>query len=143
MCVCVCEYRDRLSLQNYNTWALSLARVQPGECYMYIYSTCLLCTQAILKGQNRLMKFLSRDSIDEAEIDGESERPLQVEKKPPPLHVDVNTCNNDGATPLILATLNGHRDVAYTLLQYSANVRASDLKGLVCRNFKICSSVFE
>ena len=54
-----------------------------------------------------------------------------MEKKQPPLHVDIDTCNIDGATPLILATLNGHRDVVYVLIQYSANVRSSDLKGFV------------
>lgn len=76
------------------------------------------------------MRFLSRDSMYDLEIDGEVEQPLLIERKQPPLHVDINTCNTDGATPLILATLNGHRDVVYTLLQYSANIRASDLKGL-------------
>ena len=75
------------------------------------------------------MRLLSRESLDEEEP--ARERPLQVERKQPPLHVAINSCNTDGATPLILATLNGHRDVVYVLLQYSANVRYSDLKGYV------------
>lgn len=73
------------------------------------------------------MRLLARESLVDDET--ETERPMKVEKKQPPLHVDINTCNNDGATPLILATLNGHKDVVYTLLQYSANIRSSDLKG--------------
>ncbi|CAI8031605.1 Ankyrin repeat and sterile alpha motif domain-containing protein 1B [Geodia barretti] len=84
--------------------------------------------EAILKGQNRLKRLLSREFLDDSN-DTETEQPLQVERKQPPLHVDINTVNNDGATPLILATLNGHRDIVYVLLQYSANVRSSDLKG--------------
>ena len=86
--------------------------------------------QGILKGQNRLVRFLSKELFfEDVETNGEVERPLLVEKKQAPIHVDINTCNTDGATPLILATLSGHFDVVYTLLQYSANVRYSDLKG--------------
>ena len=94
-------------------------------------SLCMekLSVQSILRGQSRLKRFLSRESIDEVDGDGEAQRPLIVEKKPPPLHVDINTTNTDGATPIILATLNGHRDVVYALLQYSASIRATDAKG--------------
>ena len=98
----------------------------------WLHQLCWVLFQGILKGQNRLVRFLSKELFfEDVETNGEVERPLLVEKKQPPIHVDINTCNTDGATPLILATLSGHIDVVYTLLQYSANVRYSDLKGWV------------
>lgn len=56
---------------------------------------------------------------------------MLVQKKALLAHVDIDTINEDGATPLILSSLNGHRDVVYTLLQYTANIQAMDNKGLV------------
>ncbi len=40
--------------------------------------------------------------------------------------VDVNCRDENGSTPLILAALNGHKDVVYTLLRYSASVHGFD-----------------
>ena len=43
--------------------------------------------------------------------------------------VDVNCVDADGSTPLILAALLGHREVASLLLLYSANVNAENYLG--------------
>jgi ankyrin repeat protein len=50
-----------------------------------------------------------------------------MKKKAP--HLDIDTRDENGASPLILAALNGHCSVVQVLLSYSANVWACDQQG--------------
>ena len=102
--------------------------------------------QQLLKGRSRLKRLLSKerllDSIgllslepigetftDPDNPDGPTASPLLIQTKTESAHVDVDCRDENGSTPLILAALNGHKDVVYTLLQYSANVHRKDTQG--------------
>ena len=65
------------------------------------------------------------DDIDELERD--SGLKIMMKKKAP--HLEIDTRDDNGSSPLMLAALNGHRDVVHTLLTYSANVLAVDDQG--------------
>ena len=52
--------------------------------------------------------------------------------------IDLEYRDENGSSALHLAALNGHRDVAYTLLQYSASVNAKDLQGYAPSNYDTC-----
>ncbi|XP_065909173.1 uncharacterized protein [Dysidea avara] len=67
-----------------------------------------------------------------ADDDEEQEEPPfipVIEKKIEVTHINVNCTDENGSTPLILASLNGHRDIVYVLLQYSAGIHATDGQG--------------
>ena len=65
------------------------------------------------------------DSIDELEQDAG----LQIREKKKVSHLEIDVRDSNGASPLIIAALNGHRDVVHTLLSYSANILAVDDQG--------------
>ena len=53
---------------------------------------------------------------------------MAVKKAP---HLNIDTVDENGSSPLILAALNGHRSVVHLLLSYSANVAIVDHQGWV------------
>ena len=67
------------------------------------------------------------DNLDE--LDGGKDAGLKVRMKRKVVHLEVDTRDDSGASPLMLAALNGHREVVLTLLTYSANVLAADDQG--------------
>lgn len=66
--------------------------------------------------------------MDEEEQEEQSLR-IIIKKVAP--HLDINTKDQNGASPLILAALNGHCSIVQVLLTYSANIWATDLQGCV------------
>lgn len=91
------------------------------------YSDISTPQQQLLKGQSKLKKLLSSDKLGE----GLSEAPptLVVESKKQSTSVNVNYRDETGSTALMLAVLNGHKNVVHTLLQYSAELFIMDNQG--------------
>lgn len=99
--------------------------------------------QHLLKGHSRLKRILSKERLLDsfallgletigekpADPDQPDAQPLLIQAKIQSVYVDVDCRDENGSTPLILAALNGHRDVVYTLLHYSANVQLKDPQG--------------
>jgi ankyrin repeat protein len=94
----------------------------------------------ILKGRtNRLKRWLSKDLLDDVPEESEATQPDRQLKRQPSLpslidkekssHVNVNCKDQNGATPLILASLNGHKDIVYNLISFSANIHLKDKQG--------------
>ena len=115
--------------------------------FLYLLPLSFL-PQQLLKGQSRLKRLLSKErlldsigllslepigetSTDPDNPDSPAAPPLLIQTKTESVHVDVDCRDENGSTPLILAALNGHKDVVYTLLQYSANVHRKDTQGWV------------
>lgn len=110
-----------------------------------LYFLLLLSSQHLLKGHSRLKRILSKERLLDsfallgletigekpADPDQPDAQPLLIQAKIQSVYVDVDCRDENGSTPLILAALNGHRDVVYTLLQYSANVQLKDPQGWV------------
>lgn len=84
-----------------------------------------------MQNKSKLKRILSADKgLDSLSNDEETEDTslkLTVKKKAP--HLDIDARDENGASPLILAALNGHRSVVLVLLSYSAEVRAVDNQG--------------
>ena len=105
--------------------------------------TFLSPPQHLLKGHSRLKRILSKERLLDsfallgletigekpADPDQPDAQPLLIQAKIQSVYVDVDCRDENGSTPLILAALNGHRDVVYTLLHYSANVQLKDPQG--------------
>ena len=81
-------------------------------------------TQQLLRGKSRLKRFLSNEKL----VNDDEGPPLLITETRV-TSLDLEYRDENGSTALHLATLNGHRDVAYTLLQYSASINAKDLQG--------------
>ena len=90
-------------------------------------------TQQFLKGiQSRLKRFLSSERLlGSTPEDDEADKtpPLKITDKRQPVNIDIEHRDESGSSALHLAVLNGHRDVVYTLLQFSADVYAMDNQG--------------
>ena len=84
-------------------------------------------SQQILRGKSRLKRFLSNEKLTEDADNGEGPPLLIKEKRN--TSIDLEYRDENGSSALHLATLNGHRDVVYTLLQYCANINGKDLQG--------------
>ncbi len=88
--------------------------------------------QQLLENKSRLKRILSSEKalndIAEGEDDGGVDSLKIIGKKRAP-HLDIDVRDDNGASSLILAALNGHRDVVHTLLTYSASVFAVDNQG--------------
>lgn len=95
-----------------------------------MYSLNILLQQ-LLKGQSKIKRFLSADKILDDEDDQSTSPSLVVQNKKQSASVNVNYRDESGSTALMLAALNGHRDVVYTLIQYSAEVFTMDGQGYV------------
>lgn len=84
--------------------------------------------QQLLQGKSKLKRILSSEKpLDDEEAEEAPSLEIRAKRKAP--HLDVDVRDDNGASPLILAALNGHRQVVHTLLSYSANVRAVDDQG--------------
>jgi len=108
-----------------------------------------LKVEHLLKGHSRLKRILSKERLLDsfallgletigekpADPDQPDAQPLLIQAKIQSVYVDVDCRDENGSTPLILAALNGHRDVVYTLLQYSANVQLKDPQGNTALHF--------
>ena len=81
--------------------------------------------QQLLRGKSRLKRFLSNEKLTEDTDEG----PPLIIKEKRNTSVDLEYRDENGSSALHLATLNGHRDVVYTLLQFSANINGKDLQG--------------
>ncbi|XP_003384014.3 PREDICTED: uncharacterized protein LOC100638887 isoform X2 [Amphimedon queenslandica] len=107
----------------------------------YASSGNLSKLENVLKGKSNLLKrWLSKDRLDDL-AEEEAEEPTAVPpiqrrpslplivQKEKSVHVNVDCCNENGLTPLILASLNGHKDVVAMLLSFSADIHARDYQG--------------
>ena len=85
--------------------------------------------QQILQNKSKLKRILSSEkSLDkEEEEDATPSLRIMAFRRAP--HLDIDTRDENGATPLMLAALNGHCNIVNILLTYSANVGARDLQG--------------
>jgi hypothetical protein len=79
-----------------------------------------------LRGKSRLKRFLSNEKLVNDDTD---EGPPLLITETRVTSLDLEYRDENGSSALHLAALNGHRDVAYTLLQYSASINAKDLQG--------------
>ncbi len=70
----------------------------------------------------------SEKPLDSLGDEGEEEGLRIMMKKVAP-HLDIDTRDDNGATPLMLAALNGHCSIVNILLSYSATVSLSDVQG--------------
>ena len=85
--------------------------------------------QQLLRGKSKLKRFLSNEKlVNEDGEEGDSGPPLLIKDKRT-TSLDLEYRDENGSSALHLATLNGHRDVVYTLIQYSANINGKDLQG--------------
>lgn len=97
--------------------------------------------EQILKGHSRLKRLLSKEKVldqvdeDSDQTDGPTQPPLLIQSKLTSSHIDVNCTDDSGSSPLILAALNGHKDIVYSLLQYSANLHDTDKQGNTALHF--------
>lgn len=83
-----------------------------------------------MQNKSKLKRILSSEKSLDSLADEEEETPslrITMTKRAP--HLDIDTRNEDGASPLILAALNGHRNVVHLLLTYAASVKALDNQG--------------
>ncbi len=85
--------------------------------------------QQLLKGQSKLKKLLSTDKLSEGLSVDNLPPSLEIQNKKQSSSVNVDYRDESGATALMLAVLNGHKDVVYTLLQYSAELFVMDNQG--------------
>ena len=91
--------------------------------------------QQLLKGQSKFKRLLSSEKLLAVVNGGPEEEEdvpppplvIQDKKRSPSLNVDYR--DETGATALMHAVLNGHKDVVYTLLQYSAELFVMDNQG--------------
>ena len=67
------------------------------------------------------------DSLADEEQDGPPSLRIMAKKVAP--HLDINTRDENGATPLMLAALNGHCSIVNILITYSASVDTVDIQG--------------
>lgn len=96
-------------------------------CFLFLSHTHIhahIMTQQLLRGKSRLKRFLSNEKL----VNDDEGPPLLITETRV-TSLDLEYRDENGSTALHLATLNGHRDVAYTLLQYSASINAKDLQG--------------
>ena len=97
-----------------------------------LHNNCVLppSLQQLLKGQSRLKRLLSKERLLDDIAEGDGHAPsLLITDKQSSRNVDVEYRDDTGATALIVAALNGHKDVVHKLLQYSADVQARDIQG--------------
>ena len=98
-------------------------------CGNYSLTHCYYLLQQILQNKSKLKRILSSErSLDSIEVEEPSLKITATRRAP---HLDIDTRNDDGASPLILAALNGHRNVVHVLLTYAASVTAVDNQGYV------------
>ncbi|XP_064399773.1 ankyrin repeat and sterile alpha motif domain-containing protein 1B-like isoform X2 [Halichondria panicea] len=89
--------------------------------------------EQLLKGQSKLQKLLSSDKLSDGLSD--SPPPLVIQNKKQSSSINVDYCDDTGSTALMLAVLHGHKDVVYTLLQYSAELFTMDNQGNTALHF--------
>ncbi len=92
-----------------------------------VYSASAFALQQLLKGQSKLQKLLSSDKLSDGLSD--SPPPLVIQNKKQSSSINVDYRDDTGSTALMLAVLHGHKDVVYTLLQYSAELFTMDNQG--------------
>lgn len=85
--------------------------------------------QHLLQNISKLKRILSSEKLVDAASDNGDKPSLKIILKKCASHLDIDTRDENGATPLILAALNGHRNVVLSLLSYSASVGAVDNQG--------------
>ncbi|XP_064399757.1 ankyrin repeat and sterile alpha motif domain-containing protein 1B-like isoform X1 [Halichondria panicea] len=89
--------------------------------------------EQLLKGQSKLQKLLSSDKLSDGLSD--SPPPLVIQNKKQSSSINVDYRDDTGSTALMLAVLHGHKDVVYTLLQYSAELFTMDNQGNTALHF--------
>ncbi len=92
----------------------------------------MLTLQQILQNKSKLKRILSSErSLDSLAEDkpGDDATPLRIMAKKQAPHLDIDTRDENGATPLMLAALNGHCSIVSILLTYSATVGIADSQG--------------
>eukprot|EP00731_Ephydatia_muelleri_P002145 Em0001g2145a len=92
--------------------------------------------EQILKGQGSAIKnWISKEKLKEIldpsleEVPSETTPSLVVAEKLTSSTVNVNCTDAHGYTPLLLASLNGHKSVVHTLIHYSAEIQWTDDQG--------------